>query len=148
MPRFSFRLKTSLRLAEQKLDEIKIQLAKEIALMQEQMMARDKQKSSWNKALEGQRQAGLSYPEELGIWQIFASKQLNLLRQREQELVLQEEFVEMIRLDLIEARRECEKLIRLREKKAAVFQAELEHREQGVLDEVGQVQYRNKMHNA
>lgn len=142
MPRFSFRLKTSLRLAEQKLDEIKILLAHDIALMQVQTKARDKQRSSWISALEGQRKVGLSYPDELGSWQIFAAQQLMLLRQCEQELVLQEESVEKIRLKLIEANRECEKLIRLREKQATVFQAELDRREQGVLDEVAQVQYR------
>ena len=141
MARFSFRLKTSLRLAEQKLDEIKIQLAKELSKLNERGLARDRQNSSWNTALEGQREAGLSRPEDLGIWQIFASKQLTLLRQREQELEMQKELVEKSRLELIEAKRECEKLIRLREKQAKAFQIDQEHREQGILDEMGQVQF-------
>ena len=148
MPRFSFRLKTSLRLAEQKLDEIKILLAQELALLQAQTIARDKQRRSWLAALEGQRKAGQSYPYDLGIWQIFATQQLILLRQCEQQLVLQEELVEKIRLELIEAKRECEKLDRLREKQAIAFQVELAHREQGVLDEVAQMQHQIKMHNA
>ncbi|MHB8126778.1 MAG: flagellar export protein FliJ [Desulfitobacteriaceae bacterium] len=150
MPGFRFRLKTSLRLAEQKLDERKIQLAKEVANQQELIVIRDQQKNYWNAALEGQRKAGINCPEDLGIWQVFTSKQLGLLRQREHELVLQEELVAKSRLELIEAKRECEKLIRLREKQATAFQLELNHREQVVLDEVGQVQYRNKfiMHNA
>ncbi len=146
MPSFSFRLKTSLRLAEQKLDEIKIKLAKELAIMQERTITRDQQKSSWITALEGQRKAGLSCPSDLGIWQTFTARQLILLRQFEQELILQKESVEKIRLELIEAKRDCEKLIRLREKQATVFQLELERREQGLLDEVGQIQF--IMHNS
>ncbi|MFZ3101252.1 MAG: flagellar FliJ family protein [Desulfitobacteriaceae bacterium] len=141
MPRFNFRLKTSLRLAEQILDEIKIQLAKEVTNLQERTRLRDKQNSQWRTAVEGQREAGLSYPEDLGSWQSFASQQLSLLRQREQELVLQEELVDKSRLELIAAKRECEKLIRLREKQATAFRLKEEHREQGALDEVGQIQF-------
>ena len=148
MSGFSFRLKTSLRLAEQKLDETKIQLAREVANMSERTVARNEQNVCWNKALEGQRQIGLSCPEDLGIWQIFSARQLGLLRQREQELVLQEELVDKSRAELMEAKRECEKLVKLREKHAKAFQLELDHQEQVVLDEVGQVQYFKQIHNS
>lgn len=141
MPGFRFRLKTSLRLAEQRLDDRKIQLAQETANLQERVLTRDNQKEDWIAALASQRKAGLTCPEDLGMWQVFAVRQLRLFRQREQELIVQEEVVANKRSELMEARRDCEKLIRLREKQAIAFQLELNRREQAILDEVAQVQF-------
>ncbi|HWQ89477.1 MAG TPA: flagellar protein FliJ [Desulfitobacteriaceae bacterium] len=145
MPLFKFRLKTCLRLAEQKVDERKIQMAKEAAVLQERSISRDEQKKDWHKAMNGQREAGLNQPESLGMWSGFTFRQLNLLRQREEELVLQEEVVERRRSELIEAKRESEKLIRLREKQEIAFKLESDHREQLNLDEIAQDQYCRKL---
>jgi flagellar export protein FliJ len=147
MPGFKFRLQTSLRLAEQKLDDRKIQFAKETANLQERVLTRDNQKESWVVALDCQRKAGLSCPENLGMWQVFAARQLKLLRRCEQELMEQEELVAKKRSELMEARRDCEKLIRLREKQAIAFQLEANRREQVVLDEVAQVLYVRRLFN-
>ncbi|HWQ71503.1 MAG TPA: flagellar FliJ family protein [Desulfitobacteriaceae bacterium] len=148
MPGFRFRLKTSLHLAEQKLDDRKIQLAQETAKLQERIFTREKQKEDWLAALDSQRKAGLSSPEDLGMWQVFTSGQLRLLRKCEQELILQEELVARKRSELMEARRDCEKLLRLREKQAIAFQLEANRREQAVIDEVAQVQYVKQIHNS
>lgn len=82
------------------------------------------------------------------MWQVFTARQLKLLRQYEQDLIIQEELVAKKRTELMEARRDCEKLIKLREKQAQAFQMELNYREQVVLDEVAQVLYFKQIHNS
>lgn len=148
MSGFKFRLKTSLRLAEKKLDDKKIQLAQETARLQDRQSTRDMQIEIWITAMDNQRKAGLNCPEDLGMWQVFTARQLKLLRQYEQDLIIQEELVAKKRTELMEARRDCEKLIKLREKQAQAFQMELNHREQVVLDEVAQVLYFKQIHNS
>ncbi len=145
MPDFKFRLKTCLRLSEQKLDERKIQMAKETALLLESSQSRDEQKKDWNKAMNGQREAGLVKPDSLGLWSDFTFRQLHLLRQREEELLLREKVAEKSRSELIEAKRECEKLMRLREKQEKALKSLSDHREQMNLDEIAQVQYCHKL---
>jgi flagellar export protein FliJ len=144
MPVFKFRLKTCLRLAEQKLDERKIQMAQETAVLQEKSLSRDEQKKDWHKAMNSQREAGMNQPDSLGMWSDFTFRQLSLLRQREEELVRQKEVVEGRRSELIEAKRECEKLSRLRKKQEIAFKLASNHSEQINLDEVAQVQYCHK----
>ncbi len=141
MARFKFRLETNFRLAEQALEAAQREFAQEEKRWQECVRASVLQKERFHQAEEGQRDAGRHRPEELGIWQIFASEQLRRLRQCEGEQREQELVRENARRLLLEAHRDVEKFRRLKEKQAKAFEwAEL-LKEQKLLDETGQILY-------
>jgi len=139
MARFRFRLEASLKLAQQILETAQLKYAKELQRWQACVQACEVQSLRYEEAQEGQREAGLYRPEDLGICQVFAVRQWQQLlqcqaQQREQELIL-----EKARQCLLEAHREVEKYERLKEKQAEAFKAAELQKEQKVLDETGQV---------
>ncbi|AHF07785.1 flagellar FliJ family protein [Desulfitobacterium metallireducens] len=139
MPQFKFRLDAPLRLAERELENERRCLAKELEkLHQKKTFCIDKEKQ-WQKALEGQREAGLKEPEHLGSWQEYAVSLLQQLRKLQQELELQEKVVDVQRLRVRNAHQEQEKLKKLKEKQEAAFWLKEQRREQKALDETGQV---------
>lgn len=139
MPRFQFRLDTSLRLAERFKEEAQRVLALEIKKWQTYIEKRDQQRSLWEEALEGQKQAGLNSVQDLGSWQAYAARQFINLRRMEEELSAQQEIVEDKRRILIEAQRELEKFKRLKEKQHKAFLLRELRKEQAVIDEAAQV---------
>jgi flagellar FliJ protein len=139
MPRFKFRLEAALRLAERNLEEHQRLLALELEKLHTLQARWKEQEKSWQLALEGQREAGLNSPQDLGHWQIFAQKQLERLRLLERETSQQELVVEQQRLHLLEAHQEAEKLVKLKERQKAQFDLAEQRREQAILDEAGQV---------
>lgn len=141
MSRFKYRLETTLKLAEQVLENYQGKFAQEERRWQECVRASVLQQECFTKAEEGQRDAGRQRPEELGIWQVFVGEQRRRLRQCEKKQGEQEEIREEARRLLLEAHREVEKFRRLKEKQAKAFEwAELQ-KEQKVLDETGQILY-------
>ena len=139
MARFRFRLEASLRLAEQALETAQLEFAQEVQLWKTLVEACEIQQEHFNDAQEGQRDAGRHRPEELGIWQLFASEQQRRLHQCNAELRKQELSMENARHILLEAHREVEKLERLKEKKTKASQLAELQKEQKILDETGQV---------
>lgn len=139
MARFSFRLEASLHLAEQALETAQVEFAQEVQRWKLLVTARELQKEKFNNAQEGQREAGRHRPEELGTWQLFAAEQQRRLHQGNLELRKQELSMENARHVLLEAHREEEKLVRLKEKQAKAFQVVELQKEQKILDETGQV---------
>lgn len=139
MPQFKFRLEAPLRLAKRELENERRSLAQELEkLHQKQELCRDKEKQ-WQRALEGQREAGLQEPKRLGSWQVYAVSLHQQLRKLQQELALQEKVVDEQRLRVIKAHQEQEKFKKLKEKQEAVFWLNEQRREQKALDEAGQV---------
>jgi flagellar protein FliJ len=144
MARFRFRLKASLRLAEQALENAQREFAQEVQSWKTLVEACEIQQEYFNDAQEGQRDAGRHRPMELGIWQLFVSEQQRRLHQCNAELRTQELILENARHSLLEAHREVEKLERLKEKWTKAFQLAEMRKEQKILDETGQVLYWRK----
>jgi flagellar protein FliJ len=144
MARFRFRLKASLRLAEQALENAQREFAQEVQLWETLVEACEIQQEYFNDAQEGQRDAGRHRPIELGIWQLFVSEQQRRLHQCKAEMRTQELIMENARHSLLEAHREVEKLERLKEKWTKAFQLAEMRKEQKILDETGQVLYWRK----
>lgn len=145
MPRFKFRLEAPLRLAERELDNERRRLAKEMKILQQKQKYCLEKEKQWQRAIEGQREAGLREPERLGIWQAYGASLLQQLRRLQQELALQEKVVEEQRLRVKSAHQEQEKLTKLKEKQEAAFCLNEQRREQKALDEAGQVIYIRQM---
>ena len=139
MARFRFRLEASLRLMEQALETAQLEFAQEVQHWKTLVEACELQQKKFNEAQEGQRDAGRHRPEELGTWQLFAAEQQRRLHQANAELRTQEISLENARHNLLEAHREVEKLVRLKEKQTKAFQLLELQKEQKILDETGQV---------
>ena len=139
MATFRFRLKASLRLAEQALEKAQRELAEEMQLWKTLVEACKTQQEHFNDAQEGQRDAARHRPEELGSWQLFAVEQQRRLQQCNVELREQELIVETARHILLETHREVEKFERLKEKQSMAFELAELQKEQKILDETGQV---------
>jgi len=144
MPRFKFRLEAALRLAARNLEEQQRLLALELEkLFTLQARCREQEKT-WQLALEGQKEAGMNSPQDLGRWQTFARKQLELLRLIEREILQQGQVVAEQRQRLLEAHQEAEKLKKLKEKQKAQYDLTEQRREQAILDEAAQVIFRRR----
>lgn len=139
MARFHFRLEASLRLMEQALETAQLEFAQEVQRWKTLVEACELQEKQFYDAQEGQRDAGRHRPEELGTWQLFAAEQQRRLHQCNAELRKQELSLENARHNLLEAHREVEKLVRLKEKQTKAFQLLELQKEQKILDETGQV---------
>lgn len=139
MARFRFRLEASLRLAVKALETAQREFALEVQRWTTLVKAYEIQNEHFNAAQEGQRDAGRHRPEELGIWQLFASEQQRRLYQCNEQLSQQVLILENARHILLEAHREVEKLERLKEKLTKAFQLAELQKEQKILDETGQV---------
>jgi len=139
MARFRFRLEASLQLAEQALETAQRTFAQEVQRLDVCVKACAIQQGRYNEAEEGQRDAGRHRPEELGLWQIFTLEQRRRLRQCELKRMEQETIMENARCLLLEAHREVEKFLRLKEKQAKAFLVAELQKEQKILDETGQV---------
>lgn len=139
MPRFKFRLEAALRLAKRQLEDQQRLLAIELEKLYTLQSRCREQEKNWQLALEGQKEAGRKSPQDLGLWQHFASKQLDRLRLTEWETQQQEQVVSEQRQHLLEAHQDAEKLKKLKEKKQAQFKLAEQRREQMILDEAGQV---------
>ena len=139
MARFRFRLEASLRLAEQALETVQREFAQVMQLWKTLVEACQLQQERYNDAQEGQREAGRYRPEELGMYQLFASEQQRRLHQCKIELRKQVLIMENTRSILLEAHREVEKFERLKEKQTKAFQLAELQQEQKILDETGQV---------
>lgn len=139
MARFRFRLEASLHLAEQALETGQREFAQELQTWNIRLDACELQEERFNAAQEGQREAGRHQPDELGIWQLFASEQQRRLNLCKEELKQQELILEKARHVLLEAHREVEKFERLKEKQAKAFQLAELQKEQKILDETGQI---------
>lgn len=144
MLRFRFRLEAALRLAEQALEDEQRRLAAELQKLYTLQVRSREQANAWQLALEGQREAGKHSPQDLGMWQSFAQKQLERLRTIERKITQQEEVVRTQRQRLLEAHQEAEKLQKLKEKQKAEYDLAEQRREQRILDEAGQVVFRRK----
>ena len=139
MARFRFRLEAALGLAQRSLEEQQRLLAQELQKLTSLQMACQDQEQVWQFALQGQEEACRTSPQDLGHWQIYSQKQLELLRQREKEVAQQEKVVTLQRQRLLEAHKDAEKLKKLKEKKRVLFNLKEQRREQAVLDEAGQI---------
>lgn len=139
MARFQFRLEASLKHAERASEEAQRSLARETQKYLLLFEARDEQKETWLAALEGQRQAGFTNPENLGRWQTYARLQHQLLLEQEAKLLEQEKIKEKMRLQVIRIHQEVEKLKRLKAKQEKAFVLAEQRKEQKILDEAGQV---------
>lgn len=139
MPRFKFRLEAALRLAKRQLEEQQRLLAIELEKLYTLQARCQEQEKSWQLALVGQREAGMNSPQDLGLWQTYARKQLERLRLIEREILQQEQLIIVQRQHLLEAHQEAEKLKKLKEKQKAQFDLTEQRREQVILDEAGQV---------
>lgn len=139
MAKFRFRLEAALRLAERSLEEQQRLLAQEIQKLTRLQKAYQDQERVWQFALEGQKDACQSSPQDLGLWQVFTQKQLELLREREKEVYQQDMVVTRRRQQLLEAHQDAEKLKKLKEKQRTLFNLKEQRREQAVLDEAGQI---------
>src|SRR5690554_4462816 len=101
MARFKFRLEAPLRIAQKTLEEEQRILAQE---EQKLLQVKDeyfRQQREWEKALEGQREASLKSPQDLGLWLQFSQRQLELLKLKEEEVAQQEEVTALQRQKLI-----------------------------------------------
>ncbi len=144
MARFKFRLETPLRLAQKTLEEEQRLLAQEekkLLQLQEEYVWQHKE---WELALQGQREASINSPQDLGLWQLFSHKQLELLRLKEVEVAQQEEVTTLQRQKLMEAHQNKEKLKKLRARREAEFNLMEQRREQAVIDEAGQNTFRRR----
>lgn len=139
MAKFRFRLEAALRLAERSLEEQQRVLAQEIQKLTRLQKAYLDQERVWQVALEGQKEACQNSPQDLGLWQIFTQKQLELLREREKEVSQQDKVVTQERQRLLEVHQDAEKLKKLKEKQRTLFNLKEQRREQAVLDEAGQI---------
>ncbi len=141
MAKFRFRLEAALRLAERSLEEQQRLLAEEIQKHLSLQKACQDQERVWQFALQGQEEACRTSPQDLGLWQSFTQKQIELLRYIAEEAAQQEKVVTQQRQRLLEAHQDTEKLKKLKEKQRAVFNLKEQRREQAVLDEAGQIMF-------
>lgn len=141
MAKFRFRLEAALRLAERSLEEQQRLLAQEIQKHFSLQKACQDQENVWQFALQGQEEACRTSPQDLGLWQSFTQKQIELLRYIAEEVSQQEKVVTQQRQRLLEAHQDTEKLKKLKEKQRAVFNLKEQRREQAVLDEAGQIMF-------
>ncbi len=141
MAKFRFRLEAALRLAERSLEEQQRLLAEEIQKHFSLQKACRDQERVWQFALLGQEEACRTSPQDLGLWQSFTQKQIELLRYIAEEAAQQEKVVTQQRQRLLEAHQDTEKLKKLKEKQRAVFNLKEQRREQAVLDEAGQIMF-------
>ncbi|BAE84774.1 flagellar FliJ family protein [Desulfitobacterium hafniense] len=141
MAKFRFRLEAALRLAERSLEEQQRLLAQEIQKHFSLQKACQDQENVWQFALQGQEEACRTSPQDLGLWQSFTQKQIELLRYIAEEVSQQEKVVTQQRQRLLEAHQDTEKLKKLKEKQRAVFNLKEQRREQAVLDETGQIMF-------
>lgn len=141
MAKFRFRLEAALRLAERSLEEQQRLLAQEIQKHLSLQKACQDQENMWRFALQGQEEACRTSPQDLGLWQSFTQKQIELLRYIAEEVSQQEKVVTQQRQRLLEAHQDTEKLKKLKEKQRAVFNLKEQRREQAVLDEAGQIMF-------
>ncbi|MEA5021288.1 hypothetical protein SDC9_04927 [bioreactor metagenome] len=141
MAKFRFRLEAALRLAERSLEEQQRLLAEEIQKHFSLQKACQDQERVWQFALLGQEEACRTSPQDLGLWQSFTQKQIELLRYIAEEAAQQEKVVTQQRQRLLEAHQDTEKLKKLKEKQRAVFNLKEQRREQAVLDEAGQIMF-------
>ncbi|KTE91990.1 flagellar protein FliJ [Desulfitobacterium hafniense] len=141
MAKFRFRLEAALRLAERSLEEQQRLLAEEIQKHLSLQKACQDQERVWQFALQGQEEACRTSPQDLGLWQSFTQKQIELLRYLAEEVAQQEKVVTQQRQRLLEAHQDTEKLKKLKEKQRAVFNLKEQRREQAVLDEAGQIMF-------
>lgn len=144
MPRFKFRLEAALRLFERELEKERRRLAEEVDRLRQLHVACTELEEQWQRALAGQKEAGIREPQRLGSWQMYAVSRLKQLRELETELALQEKLVEGQRLRVRTAHQEQEKLKKLKVKQEAAFWLKEQRREQNVLDEAGQVIFRRQ----
>ncbi|SHN81019.1 flagellar FliJ family protein [Desulfitobacterium chlororespirans] len=141
MAKFRFRLEAALRLAERSLEEQQRLLAQEIQKHLSLQKVCQDQENVWQFALQGQEEACRTSPQDLGLWQSFTQKQIELLRYIAEEVSQQEKVVTQQRQRLLEAHQDTEKLKKLKEKQRAVFNLKEQRREQAVLDEAGQIMF-------
>lgn len=141
MAKFRFRLEAALRLAERSLEEQQRLLAQEIQKHFSLQKACQDQERVWQFALQGQEEACRTSPQDLGRWQSFTQKQIELLRYIAENVSQQEKVVTQQRQRLLEAHQDTEKLKKLKEKQRAVFNHKEQRREQAVLDEAGQIMF-------
>ena len=141
MAKFRFRLEVSLRLAEQVLDKNRRLLAQEVQAYQACTQEVNERSNIWEEGIKGQRQAGLTKPDYLGIWQVYNQKKLEELELSLERLTEQEKRVEGARQEVVKAHRELEKYRKLKEKQAVRFKLEEQRKEQALLDEAGQAIY-------
>ncbi|EHL04585.1 putative flagellar export protein FliJ [Desulfitobacterium hafniense DP7] len=141
MAKFRFRLEAALRLAERSLEEQQRLLAQEIQKHFSLQKACQDQERVWQFALLGQEEACRTSPQDLGLWQSFTQKQIELLRYIAEEVSQQEKVVIQQRQRLLEAHQDTEKLKKLKEKQRAAFNLKEQRREQAVLDEAGQIMF-------
>ena len=145
MPAFRFRLQVVLKIADQALKLAEQRLAEELrkrtALMEECYACQTRLQD----ALQGKRRALIQTPSELGKWQMYVQQCNKSLQWAKQRLKEQEEVVEKARKIVVEAKREVEKLKRLKEKQWLAFLEEERRNEQKVLDETGQVLYQRQI---
>ncbi|CDX03111.1 Flagellar FliJ protein [Desulfitobacterium hafniense] len=141
MAKFRFRLEAALRLAERSLEEQQRLLAQEIQKHFSLQKACQDQERVWRFALQDQEEACRTSPQDLGLWQSFTQKQIELLRYIAEEVAQQEKVVTQQRQRLLEAHQDTEKLKKLKEKQRAVFNLKEQRREQAVLDEAGQIMF-------
>ena len=131
-------------LTEKNLQEEQRRLAGEIEKLLNLSKACSRQRAIWEETLEGQRQAGRNRPQDLGLWQAYAARQLEALRKLESDLAEQENKVNEQRQAVLRAHQECEKLKKLKERQKQAFLLAEQRREQQILDEAGQVIYQRK----
>lgn len=136
---FKFRLQTSLRLAQQKMDIVTSVLAQEVRCLQNIIEQRETQAHVVANALAGQTTAGLKEPQSLRLWQMYFQEQKERFLYLESEEAKQRMRVEEKRQRLIEHRIETEKYKRLREKQLKFYQLEELRKEQTVIDEMAQL---------
>ncbi|MDR3288300.1 MAG: flagellar export protein FliJ [Peptococcaceae bacterium] len=138
---FRFRLRASLKLADQALQRTEQRLAEEL----QKLNAFKENQWMWQKrlrdALREKKAAGQTAPAELGRWQAYTQRCDQSLRSAQEQMKKQEEVVIEARQAVLEANREVEKLKRLKEKQWRAFLEEEQKKEQKILDETGQILY-------
>ncbi|NMA68384.1 MAG: FliJ family protein [Desulfitobacterium sp.] len=144
MARFKFRLEAPLRIAQKTLEEEQIILAQEEKKLLQLEEEFQRQQREWEDALQGQREASLKSPQDLSLWLHFSQRQLELLRIKKEEVAQQEEVTALQRQKLIEAHQDKEKLEKLRARQEAEFNLMEQRREQALLDEAGQNNFRRR----
>lgn len=142
MPKFKFRLEAALSLAERALEEKQRCLALELEKFNRLQARCREQEKSWQIALKGQKEAGRHSPHDLGQWQSFAQKQFEVLRLLERETAQQGQVVLEKRQALMIVHQETEKLKKIKGKQKAKFILAEQRKEQGILDEAGQIIFR------
>ncbi len=144
MAKFQFRLEASLRLAKKGLEDEQRLFAENLRMVTQAKEAFELQLNCWNLAIAGQREASVTRPEQIGLWQKFSQKQLELLRNCDNDLKYAEKLLEEQRNKLIKANQEYEKFLRLKKKQGNQYRLEELRENQKVLDETAQALYFRK----